>query len=893
LQQLCAESPVPSYPLRTVRDVPPPEVKLDVAPYDYAAARDLSARLGVSHVVAQVLVRRGLGAPAAARAFLDAAARHPPEAFGGLRAGAAHVLAHVGRGSRITVHGDYDVDGVCSTAVLVRALRTLGADVDWYLPSRIDDGYGLALATVERLAARGTELLVTVDCAITAVAEVAAARAAGLDVVVTDHHAPRADGRLPDAPVVHPGLGGYPCPELCATGVAHLLARALLAAAGEDPEAADADLDLVALATVADCVPLVDENRRLVRAGLRALASTSKPGLQALMDVARVDPGAVDAGAIGFRLAPRINAAGRLHRADAGLELLLTTDGARARAIAAELDAVNTERRDVETRILFEAEAQVAAGPPGAPAFVLAADGWHPGVIGIVASRIAERHHRPAVLIALEGDEGTGSGRSIPAFDLLAGLEAARADLLRHGGHRAAAGVTIARGRVDAFRAAFTAHAAAVLGPEDLLPRQRVDAVVPGDALDIDLAEELERLAPFGMGNPEPCLLVPSALLADPRSLGEGRHVAFTLASGGARSRCVAFGRGAGLPAVPATPVDAAVRLEVNRYNGAVEPRLVLRHARPARPAPITIVGEPPFEAALRAELGRPSEPPAAAGPAAAVHRSAATQAGATVTATAVRPPAQRELCDRRDGGIAGLLGDLVASGEPVLAVTAHAEHRARALRDRVGGFALTSWPALAADPRLAAEHVHVVAVDPAPSATAAALAAELPGPGWVHLAWGAPEWEFARRVLTWELDLRPHLAAVYRALRGAPEHGGEALAALLRGTAPPPRTGALGGRLLRVLEELRLVAVDRAPLAVRVVADPPRTDLERSPTFQACARRLADGLAHLDALAPRAAGPAARQPVPQSARGAAAEAGREAVPQSPREAAAEAARAA
>ena len=222
------------------------------------------------------------------------------------------------------MHGDYDVDGVSATAVLVRALRTLGADVDWYLPSRIDDGYGLARATVERLAARGTQLLVTVDCAITAVDEVAAARAAGLDVVVTDHHAPRADGVLPDAPIVHPLVGGYPCPELCAAGVAHLLARALLDGAGMDPAAADADLDLVALATVADCVPLVDENRRLVREGLRALASTRKPGLQALMEVARVDPSGVDAGAIGFRLAPRINAAGRLHRADAGLELLLT-----------------------------------------------------------------------------------------------------------------------------------------------------------------------------------------------------------------------------------------------------------------------------------------------------------------------------------------------------------------------------------------------------------------------------------------------------------------------------------------------------------------------------------------------------------------------------------------
>ena len=855
--------------------MPPAEVQLDVAPYDYAAARALSAELGVSHVVAQVLARRGFDAPAAAGAFLAAAARHPLDAFGGLRAGAAHILGHVERGSRITVHGDYDVDGVCSTAVLVRALRTLGADVDWYLPSRTEDGYGLALATVERLAARGTELLVTVDCAITAVPEVAAARAAGLDVVVTDHHAPRADGRLPDAPLVHPGLGGYPCPELCATGVAHLLARALLEAAGEAPEAADADLDLVALATVADCVPLVDENRRLVRAGLRALASTRKPGLQALMDVARVDPGGVDAGAIGFRLAPRINAAGRLQRADAGLELLLTTDVQRARAIAAELDAVNTERRDMETRIVFEAEAQVAATPPGAPAFVLAADGWHPGVIGIVASRIAERHHRPVVLIALDGDEGTGSGRSIPAFDLLAGLEAASAELLRHGGHRAAAGLTLERGRVDAFRAAFTAHAAAVLAPADLVPRQRVDAVVPGDALHIGLAEELERLAPFGMGNPEPCLLVPSALLADPRPLGGGRHVAFELAAGGARSRCVAFGRGGSLPTAPATPVDAAVRLEVNRYNGAVEPRLVLRHARPARPAPIALVGERTFDAALRAELERPLEPPAAAARA-APHGAAG----------------RRTVCDRRDGGIAGLLGDLVASGAPVLAVAAHAEHRARALRDRVGGFALTSWAALAADPRLAAEHPHVFAVDPPPSAAAAALvggsvwadtaalaggvalavapAAALPGAGWVHLAWGAPEREFARRVLTWELDLRPHLASVYRELRAAPELGGATLAALLRGAGAPPRTGALAGRLLRVLEELGLVVVERAPLQVRTVAGAPRTELERSPTFRACAWRLADGLARLDVAVTPARAPGAAEGAPPAERVAA-----------------------
>ncbi len=830
---------------------PPPDVRLRIAPYDYAAAERLCAVLDVSHVTAQVLVRRGFGDPAQARAFLAAEARHPLDAFGGLRDGAARILEHVGRGSRITVHGDYDVDGVSATAVLVRALRTLGADVDWYLPSRIDDGYGLAMATVERLAARGTDLLVTVDCAITAVDEVAAARAAGVDVVVTDHHAPRADGRLPDAPIVHPQIGGYPCPELCAAGVAHLLARALLEAAGMDPGAADADLDVVALATVADCVPLVGENRRLVRAGLRALASTRKPGLQALMEVARVDPSGVDAGAIGFRLAPRINAAGRLHRADAGLELLLTADVARARAVAAELDAVNVERRDVETRILFEAEAQVAAARSAGPepaAYVLAADGWHPGVIGIVASRIAERHHRPAVLIALDGDEGTGSGRSIPAFDLLGGLDAASADLLRHGGHRAAAGLTIARGRVDAFREAFVTHAAATLTPEDLMPVQRIDAVVPGDALHLGLAEELQRLAPFGMGNPDPALLVPSALLDDPRPMGEGRHVSFSLAAGGARSRCVAFGRGSSLPAGPGEPVDAAVRLEVNRYNGAVEPRLVLRHAQPARPAPIQIVGEPPFEAALLAELERDLDAwaPGDRVPAALLDdlRGAADGLGGGE---------RRAVRDARGSGIAGLLGDLVASGAAVLAVTAHAGQRAVALRDRVGGFAVTTWGAVETEPDLARGYPHVVAVDPPSHAHLRALAEGLPGDGWTHLAWGGAELELARRVLAWELDLRPQLAELYRALRTAAAPAGspaalgrERLFAVLGGSGPQPRSGRLAGRLLRVLDELGLVEFRRAEFSIAVPPAAGRTELERSPAFRAYAARLREGIAYL-----------------------------------------------
>ncbi|MGH2944528.1 MAG: single-stranded-DNA-specific exonuclease RecJ, partial [Solirubrobacteraceae bacterium] len=523
------------------------------------------------------------------------AERHEPDAFAGIGAATALVLGHVENGSRITIHGDYDVDGVTSTAILVGVLRTLGADVDWFLPSRAEDGYGLSAATVRRLADRGTRLLVTADCAITAVDEVAAARGAGLDVLVTDHHSPRADGRLPDAPIVHPAVCGYPCADLCAAGVAYKLSAALLAAAGRDPALADADLDLVALATIADCVPLRGENRRLVRAGLRALATTRRPGLRALMRVARADPARIDATAVGFRLAPRINAAGRLERADAGLELLLTADEIRAAQIADELDRLNVERRHTETRILFEAEAMLAEHDRGAgrdrPAYVLAGAGWHKGVIGIVASRIAERRHRPTVLVALDPQTGvgTGSGRSIPGFDLLAGLDAASAHLLRHGGHRAAAGCEVEAERIDAFRSAFEAHAAATLTPDDLVPTRRVDAVVAGDELGVALAEELDRLAPFGIGNPGVSLLVPAARCSDPRTMGEdGKHVRFTVTAGGTRARAVAFG----MSRVDCDgPLDATFTLELNEYNGSVEPRLVLRDARPSAPPPIALVG--------------------------------------------------------------------------------------------------------------------------------------------------------------------------------------------------------------------------------------------------------------------------------------------------------------
>ena len=538
----------------------------------------LREQLGVSGALAQVLVRRGLAEPARARAFLAADEEHSPSCFAGIEESVALIAGHLRGGSRITVHGDYDVDGICSTAILVRALRELGADVDSYLPDRASDGYGLSMNTVQRLAARGTRLLITADCGVTAVEEAAAAQALGMDVVVSDHHSPRADGVLPKAPLVHPALCGYPCPDLCAAGVAYKLAQALFAAVGRNPRELERDLDLVALATIADVVALRGENRTLVRRGLQALAATSKPGLRALMAVAGVDRAKLGERAVAFALAPRLKAAGRLYRADAGLELVLTEDRTRAQQIAQELDSANHERRQVETRIRYEAEAQLAEQGERA-AYVLAGEDWHAGVIGIVASRMVELSGRPVVMVALDGDTGKGSGRSIAGFDLLAGLTACQSRLLRYGGHRAAGGLELGRTRLEDFRAAFCEYAELVLGSGELTKIEHVDAIVAGTDLSMDLAEELAGMAPFGQGNPTVSLMLADAVFSDSRPMGEGKHVRFSVESRGAKARAVAFGNGGRLSVRDGVPVQATFTLEVNEWNGVSEPRLLLRQA--------------------------------------------------------------------------------------------------------------------------------------------------------------------------------------------------------------------------------------------------------------------------------------------------------------------------
>ncbi|MGE5281608.1 MAG: single-stranded-DNA-specific exonuclease RecJ, partial [Chloroflexota bacterium] len=588
----------------------------------------------------------------------------------------------------------------------------------------------------------------------------------------------------------------------------------------------NADLDLVALATVADVVPLVGENRALVKKGLEEVRRARRPGIRALLEAAKCDASQLDEGDLAFRLAPRINAAGRLYRADAGVELFLTRDEARAQEIAVELSKANSERRTTERQVLGAAEAALRELPDElreAPAIVVAGHGWHPGVIGIVASRLVEQHHKPSVVIALDQEgRGRGSGRSIAGFDLLAGLAACSEHLVGFGGHRAAAGLEIEERSLDAFREAFAAHASSVLTPDDLMRTERIDAVVGGASLGLDLAEELRRLAPFGMGNPGVRLLVPSARVRDVRAIGEGRHARFSLHSGSHRALGVAFGRSS-LGVEDEDVVDATVRLEVNRWNGAVEPQVVLRELYP-RSAEDRAIDAGEWWSRFEAELARdPAARPTP--PGTAEHQ-------------------RQVLCS--SNAPAALAGELASCGESVIAVAADAGMRVAVERD---GLRLTDYAELERSPEICAPFTHVVLVDPPLGAELEPLlsAAAEPG-GYLHRAWGEAEWRFSLAVLDEQLARRPALIALFRDLRDADGSDGEDLHQALLGSGPHPRAPETAARGFRVLGELGLVAGEPAGGrgAVRVVSSE-GTDLERSPAFRAFSARYQEARRYLE----------------------------------------------
>ena len=556
---------------------------------DVEAAERLAGALRLHPLAARVLAGRGHGDPAAAAAFLEARLADLPDPFTmkGMRGAVERITRALTVGERIACYGDYDVDGVTSTVLLAGFLRGAGGDVVTYTPHRLTEGYGLNTAAVERLAREGVKLLVALDCGIASVEEVRAATAAGVETVVVDHHT--APVELPQAVAIlnphQPGCG-YPSKDLAAVGVTFALVMALrktLREAGwfrpdrPEPNLKDA-LDLVALGTVADVVSLVGANRILVKWGLQELARTKRPGLAALKRVAGIPDGApVGAGQVGFRLAPRINAAGRLDDAGRGVKLLLTTDVREAAALAAELDRENQARQEIEQAILEEAIADATARvKAGVRGLVLHRPGWHPGVVGIVASRIVERFHRPAILVGALDGVGKGSGRSIESFHLYDAIAACSEHLVRFGGHEHAAGVTILPDAVPAFREAFEAHAARTISDEELVPRCRIDGWIAAGDVGERAATDLAKLGPFGAGHPEPVWALRGPARRA-RTLGaEGRHLKLQLGGG---VDAIGFGMGDRLGAC-AGELEAAFTIGFDEWDGVRRLQLKLKDLR-------------------------------------------------------------------------------------------------------------------------------------------------------------------------------------------------------------------------------------------------------------------------------------------------------------------------
>jgi len=552
---------------------------------DEATATALAAALNVPLSFARLLVQRGYDTEAEARRFLRPAADHlhDPALLPGMAAAVERLARAIREGETMFLHGDYDVDGQCATAILTRVIRRAGGRAVPFVPHRLRDGYDLSDAGVRAARAAGAHVLVTLDCGTTALEHVRAARAAGMDVIVVDHHLPGPE--WPDAVAfVNPRRpdNAYPFPDLCGAGLAWKLGLALAGATGVGATFPWHLLDLAALATVADLVPLVGENRVIVRLGLKMMRTTKWPGLAALLAEARLTDTTPRAGQIGFIVAPRLNAAGRIGDANDGLTLLLSDEPAEAARLAAQLSRQNAERQAIDQRTLEEALEQLDRDfdPARDIGVVLAREGWHPGVIGIVASRVVERIARPTFLVALDGEVGKGSGRSAGRCNLHAALADCAGLLEKWGGHRMAAGLTVRRDRLAAFTDAFNRACAAQIGHDELVPTQRVDSVLPLAELTLDFERLVRALEPTGMGNPGPVFGVEGVSLAGaPRAIGE-QHCRFTITDGRARLRTVAWGGRDEVTRILGAaggPLRVAVRLERDDWQGQeqLEGRLV------------------------------------------------------------------------------------------------------------------------------------------------------------------------------------------------------------------------------------------------------------------------------------------------------------------------------
>ncbi len=559
-------------------------------PCDEATALRLQAELGLSPVIARLLAIRGHGEPEQAARFLKPSLSHllDPWLLTDLGPAVDRLLAATTRRERIVVHGDYDVDGVTSTVILRRALELLGADVTHFIPERLRDGYGLQPATIDRLHADGARVIVSVDCGIRAPDAARRARELGIDLIITDHHEP--DSELPQAlAVVNPKRFDCPYPDknLAGVGVALKLVQGLCQKTGHD-NWLSAFVKIAAIGTLADVVPLVGENRVIAKLGLEQLTKgPHKVGLRALLEVSGLAGKTIDSYHIGFMVAPRINAAGRMSTADIATRLLLASDeslAAEATALAQQLDAENTRRRAEEADIVTAARKAVETDPDvGAhTVLVVGGDGWHRGVIGIVASKLVDAFYRPAIVLSIEDGVAHGSCRSIPGFDVLAALESCSPLLQRFGGHKQAAGLQLEAARIPEFRRAINDYAHAHLGPDDLRPNLHLDGPLDFDAITPSFVADLVAMAPFGLGNAKPLFTTgPVEVVDGPRRLKE-RHLKMSLRQRGRTFRAIAWNSVDKEPVMTggSGALEVAFALEQNEFNGATYTELRLSDAR-------------------------------------------------------------------------------------------------------------------------------------------------------------------------------------------------------------------------------------------------------------------------------------------------------------------------
>jgi len=536
----------------------------------------LTTRLGLPREFARLLLSRGLESESDIRTFLSPSLDdlHDPFLMPDMDVAVHRIETAIASGERILLHGDYDADGMSAVALLTYALRRLGGIVETFVPHRTKDGYDLSEAGLERAGRIGASLIVTADCGVTALEAIARAGRQGRDVIVTDHHRPAA--RLPSAvAVVNPMREDslYPFPALAGVGVAFKLTQALFDRAGISSSEANQHLDLVALGTVADQMPLQGENRILVRAGLRALAVSRKPGIRAMLsNVGAPEGDSLGTDHVSFRIGPRLNSVGRMGSADSGVKLLMTSDLREAERLAGYLERRNAERRQADQRVYAEVEEQIARrfDPARDSAVVVWGDDWHPGVIGIVASRIVDATHRPAVVVAFDGDIGRGSGRSTGGFDLHAALDQLSEHLERFGGHEMAAGLSIRRERIDEFAAGLQEIASRNFESGAGREAIKIDAELPIGAADRSLLDWLRRASPFGAGNPAPVWLARAVEFSDVRGVGpEGAHLRCLMNEGEADLEAIGFGLGSRRPeATSGGRFDVLFHFEENLWNG-------------------------------------------------------------------------------------------------------------------------------------------------------------------------------------------------------------------------------------------------------------------------------------------------------------------------------------